>query len=119
MAISSDLLDKINQYLDNQITISELEEWLVPREPFLLREPESDDSDIIGAIELGLAEMSAGLRVEDDLRRLFREALEGKPSTIWVGDQVTKAFFVTGSSSINMKPVFTSSFSFSITQQQV
>lgn len=118
MVISSDLLDKVNQYLDKQISFSELEEWLVPREPSLLRESESDDSDIIGAIELGLAEMSAGIRSEEEVRDLISREVREKTETKWV--EVVKpetVLIVTGSSNVYF-PVEDQSLAFGTFRQQ-
>lgn len=96
--INPDFLEMIHQYLEKQITISELEEWLVPREPFLLREPESDDSDIIGVIELGLVDMSAGSIAEDEFRNQLRQEVRSKTETVWAEYPETDFRIVTGSS---------------------
>lgn len=81
--LSYELYDKVMQYIVGEISVSELEEWLVPRYPFLLRDPESDDSDLIGAIELGLAEMGSGIRTEEELKEELKDEIHGK--TILVG----------------------------------
>jgi hypothetical protein len=115
--INPDLLEKIHQYLEKQITIGELEEWLVPREPLLLRQLESDDSDIIGAIELGFAEMSSGYQTEDELRNTLREAIQEKTTSIWAVEGPVKVQIVTGTASVNIDNVFASNFDFFITPQ--
>ena len=58
--ISSELFDKLFQYFDREISASELEDWIIPRSYSIMENPESDDSDILAAVELGLVDMSAG-----------------------------------------------------------
>lgn len=73
--LSSKLRRKINQFLEAAITIEELEDWYVARLPLLLIDPNSTDSDLVSAIELGLAELNAGIRDENNLRQFLEEAL--------------------------------------------
>lgn len=80
--ISPDLMDQINLYLDNQITVSDLEDWLVPREPWLLRNPISDDANFVGVIELGLAEIGSDIRTEDEFRETLRQEVLNKSTTL-------------------------------------
>ena len=81
--ISSDLKEKVLEFADSRITASQLEEWLVPRLPFFLRSPDSADADVVAAIELGLAEISAKIRTEaelrDDLMSVVRTHSEAAP----------------------------------------
>ncbi|MCA9940743.1 MAG: hypothetical protein KC418_19030 [Anaerolineales bacterium] len=73
--LSSKLRRKIVQFIENAITIEELEDWYVARLPLLLIDPHSTDSDLVSAIELGLAELNAGIRDENNLRHFLEEAL--------------------------------------------
>ena len=77
--LSYELWDMVLRYAEASITVSELEEWLVPREPDIMRDPHLADADVVAAIHLGLAEMSEGLRTEDDLRNYLRELIAEYP----------------------------------------
>jgi|GEM_PF-1393186 len=72
---SQELKDQVIRYIDNEISLRELEEWIVPRTPMYIHDPESDDADLIAEIELQLAEFADGLRdegnIKDELERLF------------------------------------------------
>jgi hypothetical protein len=78
--LSFELTDKILQYVDSTITIAQLEDWLVPRLPFLARNSEGEDSDLVAAVELGLAELGNGIRSEDNLRNFLRKVIQEKAS---------------------------------------
>ena len=73
--LSSDLRDKVLQFVEASITMSQIEEWLVPRLPFFLRNPDTVDADVVAAIELGLAEVSSGIRTKDDFRDYLKNVL--------------------------------------------
>lgn len=61
----------ITQVIERTISIEEFEDWYVPRLSFLLRDPDSDDADVIAFIELVLAEINAGIVNESDaLKRI-------------------------------------------------
>jgi hypothetical protein len=79
--ISSDLREKILQYIESDISKTQLEEWLVPKLPEYLRYPESADADVVSAVELGLAEMMAGIRTEDDVRTFLRHVIQEQVGT--------------------------------------
>jgi hypothetical protein len=74
--ISSNLREKILQYIELDISKTQLEEWFVPRLPVFLRYPESADADVVSAVELGLAEMTAGIRTEDNFRKFLRRVIQ-------------------------------------------
>lgn len=70
-----ELLSQIYRYLDEKIALEELEDWLVPRLPALLHSPDADVTELVGTVELGLAEMSIGARSEEEFRALLRESI--------------------------------------------
>jgi hypothetical protein len=72
--ISSELYNKVIEVIDNQIDIKQLEEWLVPRLPIFLAEP--DSADVVAAIELGLAEMSDGIRTKEEFSELLLDTIQ-------------------------------------------
>lgn len=74
--LTPELKQKIIEYLLHEISLQELEEWMVPFESHFLADPDSADADAISAIELGLAEWSDGLRSQEEVRRLLREVIE-------------------------------------------
>lgn len=75
--LSSDLAAKVQEYLDNHISLEELSDWLAPRIPFYLEHHPSEDSDLVGTVELGRAEMDDEIANEADLRQSLAEALQG------------------------------------------
>ncbi len=81
--ISSDLYTQIVQYIEATISKMQLEDWFVARLPAFLRFPDSEEADVISAIELGLAEMGAGIRTEADFRTYLKKLLQ-QQQTIFV-----------------------------------
>jgi hypothetical protein len=73
--LSYELRDEILRYVEANVTLEKLEEWLVPRLHTLLIDPNSPDSDLVAAIELGLAEINDGIRTENEFRELLLDAL--------------------------------------------
>lgn len=73
--ISSALRDKILEFTQKRISLSDLEEWLVPQIPILISDPDSAESDLVAAIELGIADSEAGIRSSEDLIRFFEQVL--------------------------------------------
>ena len=73
--LSSELSNKILEFVESSITMSQLEEWLVPRLPFFLRTPNSADADVVSAVELGLAEVSSRIRTNEEFRNYLRHVL--------------------------------------------
>ena len=73
--ISSTLRDKILEFTLNQISLADLEEWLVPQIPALIGDPNSEASDLVSAIELGIAELNAGILNKDSLVSYFQKVL--------------------------------------------
>jgi hypothetical protein len=73
--LSYELEKMVLQYIRCEITIEQLEDWLVPRLPVFLRLPHSSDSDVVAAIELGLAEMSDEIRNEAEFREFLSDVL--------------------------------------------
>lgn len=71
----SELLSQIELYLDQRITLEQLEDWLAPRSPGLLLSPDSDVGELVGTVELGLAEMSIGAISEEEFRALLRDSI--------------------------------------------
>jgi len=68
-----EILDRTRGYLNGDITLHDLESWVVAHLDLLLGERGSTTYLLAGAIELGLAEMSIG----DIDEQAFREQLWG------------------------------------------
>lgn len=96
--ISSELLEKLFQFVDREISTAELEEWIIPRSFSIMADPESDDSDILAAFELGLVDMSAGSITEEEFREILRQEVRSKTETVWAEYPETNVHIVTGSS---------------------
>lgn len=69
--ITSELQEKVFHYLDGMISMSDLQEWYVPRLPMLLTSPYGEE--LVSTIELGMIEVGSGLRSEDQFKELLRE----------------------------------------------
>ncbi len=73
--ITSKLRDKILEFTLGQISVFDLEEWLVPQIPALISDPNSEISDLVSAIELGFAELNAGILNKGTLVKHFQKVL--------------------------------------------
>lgn len=71
----SDLVEKIHAYLDSQISLQDLTEYLAPQLPRLFSLPEPPESYLAATVELGLAEMGSGAISEDQFRSDLHDAL--------------------------------------------
>jgi len=76
MKTTSELYEKAIQYLNNEISLAELENWLVPRLGEVLALPTGLELDLAGEIELGLSEMSGGHLKEDDFKNELLRLLQ-------------------------------------------
>lgn len=72
----TDLLSAVYEFLEDRITLDELEDWVATRFPELFRIPQSPAAKLAATIELGLAEMSDSLIDEDDFRSELRNAVQ-------------------------------------------
>ncbi|MFV2045159.1 MAG: hypothetical protein ACC700_18235 [Anaerolineales bacterium] len=97
--LSKSLRDMLILFIDSEISTEDLERWVVPRLPELIRSPESPNSDVVAAIELGLVELSTGEVTEDQFRSIMQAVLQEHPSawSVYVFDPI----FNTESSSSN------------------
>lgn len=69
--ITSELQEQVFRYIDGVVSISDLEGWYVPRLPMLVTSPYTEE--LVSTIELGLIEISSGLRSEDQFKELLQE----------------------------------------------
>src|SRR3989304_2454081 len=83
--LTQDLRDKIQQYIKSAISLTDLEEWIVPRLPVFIASALCADADVVSAVELGLAEINAGLRTEKQLQEYLAQVLREQ--------HVTRLFF--------------------------
>ena len=98
MNASFELLSKITDYLDHELSLSDLESWVTPRLPIYLTAPGSGLEALVSQLELGLTEISAGILSERTLRR--RLALHpGYQSTNWIEATEPEITSSTGTSS--------------------
>lgn len=83
--ITSDLWDKIHQYVQSKITLEQLEDWFAPRWPDLLDHPGTPDAKVAGLVELGLAEMNDHILTEDEFKASLRAELPSVKS-VWTAN---------------------------------
>jgi hypothetical protein len=69
-----DIVNQISRYLNNEIQVGELEDWVVRNLPGLLKYPGSTAFDLAGTVELGLAELSIGEISEADFKSMLKGA---------------------------------------------
>ncbi len=69
--ITSELQEQVFRYIDGVVSISDLEDWYVPRLPMLVTSPYTEE--LVSTIELGLIEIGSGLRSEDQFKELLQE----------------------------------------------
>lgn len=80
--LSYELKEQTLAYVEGRMGLAELEEWLVPRLPLFMSPGPSPDADLAATIELGLAELSAGITTEKELRRTLAALLNSEPTVI-------------------------------------
>lgn len=83
MSLSMELASKLNEYISRRIKLHDLEAWVVPRLPILIAEPESEVEKLASAVELCLAELSAGLRSERSIRSYLSGLINSNP-IVWM-----------------------------------
>lgn len=76
MTITSEIYRNTIRYLNNEIQLSDLENWIVPNLDKLLLLPEGPERDLAGEIELGLAEMINGHLDEHEFRETLLRLVE-------------------------------------------
>lgn len=86
--LSYELREQVILAIDEAITLAELEEWIVPRLPLFLERPDSDDAEMIAAIEMALAEVGNSLIDELEARTMLRESLDHLGKTVATPVQV-------------------------------
>lgn len=69
------LLSAIYRYLDDAITLEQLEDWMLSQLPVLFQIPDSVVARLAATIELGLAEIGDGMIDEEEFRDLLQAAL--------------------------------------------
>lgn len=102
----SEFIDFISQYVVGERTIEQLQDWYVPKLPRLLKNPESAEADIVSIIELGLAEMSDGIRTEQGFRNLLRQVLVKYNNVFVFYPSEPETLIITGSSNYNPEPYY-------------
>ena len=82
MNITSDLYKKVIQYLNDEISVTQFENWFLPNFGEILSLPDCPPRDLAGDIQLALAEMSNGDRTEAELKALIRDLIESSDIVI-------------------------------------
>lgn len=96
MNITSEIYKKVIQYLNNEISLSQFEDWFLPNLGQILSLPSCPAVDLAGDIELGLAEMSDGNLTESAFRSVMRNILESGTEFVF-GEPITSAFSISTS----------------------
>lgn len=73
--LSYELSHKVREYLSREITLQDLREWYASCMRSLVTSPESENADVIAAIELAIVEIKSELSSEEELRDILEEFL--------------------------------------------
>lgn len=73
MTTSIDIYSKVTDYIERNITLREMESWLVFMLPIYISNPDSDAAVLASRVELGLAEINAGITTERLLRKQLKQ----------------------------------------------
>jgi hypothetical protein len=95
MNITSELYKKVIQYLNNEVSLSQFEDWFLPNLGEILSLPSCPALDLAGDIELSFAEMSNGNLTESAFRSAMRNTLES--GTEFVFGEPISAFCISTS----------------------
>ena len=77
--ISANLREMLMRFVDGNAGVRDLEEWLAPSAPELIRDPGSDDAQVVAFVELSLVEYGEGIKGEDSLRQSVGAELSKYP----------------------------------------
>jgi len=75
-----DIFSKVSDYIERDITLSDLESWIVSMLHIYLSNPDSTAAILASRIELGLAEIRAKITTERSFRRILSQHIS--PATI-------------------------------------
>ena len=103
--ITSELQEQVFRYIDGMISISDLEEWYVPRLPMLVTSPYT--TELVSTIELGLIEVGSGLGSEDEFREALKEFMR-EHNTIIIQYPETDMVISTSASNQQITPMMPS-----------
>ncbi len=91
------------RYLEHQLDLRALHDWLVRHTSWFMTAPEDDGTQLAAAIELTIAEIAAGHATEEDLRRDISELLSAKTMHFCLSSRAA----VASSSSVTKPGVWT------------
>lgn len=96
--LSQDLRDMVSRYVEDEVSMTDLENWVVSHLESLVPGPDTDDADVVSAIELALAEWSDGLRTEESAKLYLRDVLQCHPTSITNFPSHSSSTAISGSS---------------------
>lgn len=102
--LSLTLRNTVLQFINDEISIQEFEDYYVPKLSFFLRDPNSDDADLIAAIELSLTDFNSGLIDKDAIRATLLEFIQ-EHKNLHVEDLQNKTSIVTGTCNVTATPL--------------
>jgi hypothetical protein len=82
MNITSELYKRVIQYLNDEISVAEFEDWFLPNLGQIINLPDCPPRDLAGDIQLALAEMSSGNRTEAEMKYLLKGLVESSDIVI-------------------------------------
>jgi len=98
----SELQEQVFRYIDGIVSLSNLEDWYVPRLPMLVTSPYTEE--LVSTIELGLIEIGSGLKSEDEFKELLQEFIR-EHNTIRIQYPETDVVISTSTSNQSITPL--------------
>lgn len=80
---SADFFERVRSYLDGQIPLSNVDEWIVERVPALAPPRRDAVSELASRIQLWIAELSQGHREEAEVRTLIDDYLRQRKTLVF------------------------------------
>lgn len=106
--LDSELWGVVEKYTNQDITLEEFEDWLLPRSAFFLESSNPEDVHFAAGIELALAEATHEQKTEDELRKQLSGLLVAElPQTVLALHTSASGNVVTGTISSNPVPSYT------------
>ena len=101
---SLDIFGVTHRYLEGDLTLDDLQEWLVPRLGSFLVDPHCTASELAGLLELCFADIAAGEADEDELRGLISDFLRANETIVLASASAVQT--ATTNATVSIQPIF-------------
>lgn len=101
---SLDIFGIAHRYLEGDLTLDGLQEWLVPRLGSFLVDPHCTASELAGLMELCFADIGAGEADEEELRGLIGDFLRANETIVLASASAVRT--TTSNATALIQPIF-------------